>query len=53
VPCGICTLVEDCMPGGLISPEKCVYMSDWISDIEETGNNAKTRGVEDDDEEEE
>jgi len=49
VPCGICTLVEDCTPGGLISPEKCVYMSDWIRDIEETGNTT----VEDDDEEEE
>ena len=54
VPCGICTLFEECKPGGLISPEKCVYMTDWIKDIEETGNvEAETMGEDDDDEEEE
>ena len=54
VPCGICTLFEECTPGGLISPEKCVYMTDWIKDIEETGNvEAETMGEDDDDDEEE
>ena len=54
VPCGICTLFEECKPGGLISPEKCVYMTDWIKDIEETGNvEAETMGEDEEEEEEE
>ncbi|CAI4230268.1 unnamed protein product [Auanema sp. JU1783] len=31
VPCGICPVVDDCKPGHVIAPEKCGYMSDWLS----------------------
>ncbi|KAG0556164.1 hypothetical protein KC19_11G031300 [Ceratodon purpureus] len=31
VPCGICPVMRDCSPGGLISPETCVYLDEWLS----------------------
>lgn len=30
VPCGTCPVHHLCTPGGLISPETCVYMSHWL-----------------------
>lgn len=30
VPCGSCPVQAQCVPGGLISPETCVYMSHWL-----------------------
>jgi len=30
IPCGSCPLFHDCTPGGVISPETCVYMSGWL-----------------------
>ena len=57
VPCGICTVYQECEPGGLISPEKCPYMDRWIRDIEESGNNPGPYngilGTEDNDDDEE
>jgi RNA polymerase Rpc34 subunit len=29
-PCGSCPVISQCVPGGLISPETCVYMSHWL-----------------------
>lgn len=29
-PCGGCVVQAQCVPGGLISPETCVYMSHWL-----------------------
>jgi len=29
-PCGVCPLTEQCRPGGLVSPEKCVYITDFL-----------------------
>ena len=29
VPCGTCPLVNECKPGGKISPENCIYFYDW------------------------
>jgi len=30
VPCGSCPVSKSCKPGGLVSPETCVYMSHWL-----------------------
>lgn len=29
-PCGVCPLTEQCRPGGLVSPEQCVYITDFL-----------------------
>lgn len=29
-PCGICPVIDDCTPGGVISPEKCVYFDQYL-----------------------
>lgn len=29
-PCGICPLIDNCHPGGLIQPLTCVYMKEWL-----------------------
>ena len=29
-PCGICPLIDNCYPGGLIQPLTCVYMKEWL-----------------------
>ena len=31
VPCGLCPVFEECVPGGLISPETCEYMDAWLA----------------------
>jgi DNA-directed RNA polymerase III subunit RPC6 len=31
VPCGVCPVFQECAPGGLVSPETCQYMEDWLS----------------------
>lgn len=31
VPCCSCPVFEKCSPGGEISPEKCGYLTDWLS----------------------
>lgn len=30
IPCGPCPLFHDCTPGGVISPQTCVYMTEWL-----------------------
>jgi DNA-directed RNA polymerase III subunit RPC6 len=30
-PCSRCPLFSSCRPGGLVSPETCVYMEEWLS----------------------
>lgn len=30
IPCGSCPVFRDCAPGGVISPEKCAYMDEWL-----------------------
>jgi DNA-directed RNA polymerase III subunit RPC6 len=30
VPCGTCPVVHQCVPGGLVNPETCVYFSTWL-----------------------
>lgn len=30
VPCGTCPVFKSCVPGGVISPERCVYMTEWL-----------------------
>lgn len=30
VPCGTCPIFKSCVPGGVISPERCVYMTEWL-----------------------
>lgn len=32
VPCGVCPVFAQCAPGGVISPESCVYFEDWWQD---------------------
>ena len=31
VPCGVCPVFAECQPGGLVSPETCEYMKEWLS----------------------
>eukprot|EP00736_Rhodelphis_marinus_P011047 Rmarinus@m.13321 len=31
IPCGVCPVFEQCVPGGVISPENCIYMTEWLS----------------------
>jgi DNA-directed RNA polymerase III subunit RPC6 len=30
-PCGRCPVFKQCRPGGIVSPESCVYMDDWLN----------------------
>lgn len=30
-PCSRCPVFSSCRPGGLVSPETCVYMEEWLS----------------------
>lgn len=30
VPCGICPLIHKCCSTGLITPQTCVYMNEWL-----------------------
>lgn len=30
VPCGTCRVRSQCRPGGVVSPETCVYISHWL-----------------------
>jgi hypothetical protein len=30
VPCGVCPVFDQCVPGGVISPETCAYYSKWL-----------------------
>lgn len=32
VPCAWCPVYHQCVPGGVISPEKCLYMTEWLKD---------------------
>ena len=29
-PCGVCPQTEQCRPGGLVSPEHCSYMTEFL-----------------------
>lgn len=33
IPCGSCPVFHDCVPGGVISPQTCIYMDDWLKDV--------------------
>jgi len=33
LPCGSCPVFEKCSPGGLISPERCVYFDSWLDEF--------------------
>lgn len=30
LPCGICPIIDNCHPDGLINPQQCVYMKEWL-----------------------
>lgn len=32
-PCGVCPVSNQCRDGGPISPSKCIYMRDWLSEL--------------------
>ena len=34
-PCGVCSLLDQCSPGGIISPSSCVYFAEWLSMAED------------------
>lgn len=29
-PCGICPVMDQCTPGGVVSPETCAYLPAWL-----------------------
>lgn len=31
IPCGVCPVIDRCFEGGVISPETCVYMTQWLT----------------------
>lgn len=30
MPCGVCPVFNECKPGGVVSPETCVYFDKWL-----------------------
>lgn len=30
IPCGVCPVFNECRPGGVVSPETCVYYDKWL-----------------------
>jgi DNA-directed RNA polymerase III subunit RPC6 len=30
IPCGVCPMIDDCSPEGIISPSTCVYYQKWL-----------------------
>ncbi|CAD7701120.1 unnamed protein product [Ostreobium quekettii] len=30
VPCGVCPVFNECRPGGIVSPESCIYYDKWL-----------------------
>jgi len=30
VPCGVCSIISQCISGGLVSPQTCNYMKEWL-----------------------
>ena len=32
MPCGVCPVFDECNPGGVISPETCIYLEQWWAD---------------------
>ena len=30
VPCGVCPVIHECVDGGPISPETCIYYQHWL-----------------------
>lgn len=30
VPCGVCPVVRNCCPGGIVSPQTCIYLKEWL-----------------------
>lgn len=34
IPCGVCPVFKDCHPGGEVSPEKCIYINEWLDPLE-------------------
>ena len=31
VPCGVCPVFGECTQGGLVSPQTCEYMAEWLA----------------------
>jgi DNA-directed RNA polymerase III subunit RPC6 len=29
-PCGICPIIDNCHPDGIVQPQNCVYMKEWL-----------------------
>ena len=36
-PCGVCPLVAQCVEGGIVSPDSCEYMAEWLNSIGDLG----------------
>ncbi len=44
--CGVCPVFEHCTPGGVISPEACPYIDQWLADDEAAGGGAMAPDIE-------
>ena len=31
IPCGVCPVISNCFDGGVISPQTCEYMKQWLN----------------------
>lgn len=30
MPCGVCPIIHNCHPDGIVSPQTCIYMKEWL-----------------------
>ena len=30
IPCGMCSVINQCCDGGVVSPATCVYLKEWL-----------------------
>lgn len=35
MPCGVCPVFDQCTPGGVISPQSCVYFDHWLDESQQ------------------
>lgn len=33
VPCGVCPVFNECVEGGKVSPQTCVYYGQWLDQL--------------------
>lgn len=34
IPCGVCPVFGECVEGGAVSPQTCVYYKQWLEQLD-------------------